>query len=1007
MIEKLAELVSPILLPMGVSYADILFYLNAISSQLLVALAALVILVAVLIAAIRVKKGFKLFVRGQAVVAFLACIVIIVNAVCYGPLHNTLSAYLNASRVELAEDTVAQSLATIQKTGEEGMVLLKNENETLPLHSDMTRLNVFGWASTQPFIGGTGSSASSAAAATDILQSLRDAGYELNESLTNMYVSYCAERPTSDMFGQELTLPEPTTEYYTDELMAEAEAFSDTALVVIARGGGENYDLPTDMKAVIDGTYNIADTVSAVAENYPYTKVSYHNNGDYDDFDEGESYLELSNTEEAMIELVCSRFDNVIVLINACNPMELGWVNAYEQIGAVLLVPAPGVQGFAALGNILNGTVNPSGRTVDTFVYDLMRTPSINNIGINAFSNIEDLKLSIAAADSTYQGSAGFVNYVEGIYVGYKFYETAAEEGLIAYDEVVQYPFGYGLSYTTFEKTIEGFSDDGENISFTVDIKNTGEVAGKDVVQVYFTPPYTNGGIEKASANLIDFAKTSLLEPGRSEKIYFSIVKEDMAAYDSEGVKLENGGYILEAGEYAVSVRSDSHTVDDECTFVVEADVHFSVEGRSGDVTPAVNQFQDSARGDFEQLSRADGFANFDATCGRTLEASDYEMDAQTRAQVESNVMGSYDSALYEDPEAEMPTMAADNGLVLADMRGLDYDDPLWEQLLDELTFNDMKQLVNVGGWQTAEIASIEKRATSDCDGPAGLNNYITGSYGTTYPSEVLMAQTWSKDMAFEIGASMGSEFAAAENYGWYGPAMNIHRNAFAGRNFEYYAEDGVLSGIFAMQEANGAAQFGVYPYFKHFALNDQELGRTSILLTYASEQAIREVYLRPFEIAVKGFEGDALAMMTAYNWIGDVPAYANSALLNAVLRGEWGFKGMVITDYFGSYGYMISDNAVRNGNDLMLGYGSYESNALDSSSATLVNAMRQASKNILYTVVNSGYYADGEVTETVNHMDELFKTINIAAGAILGILELALLIQLVLQVRKQKRNKG
>lgn len=261
--------------------------------------------------------------------------------------------------------------------------------------------------------------------------------------------------------------------------------------------------------------------------------------------------------------------------------------------------------------------------------------------------------------------------------------------------------------------------------------------------------------------------------------------------------------------------------------------------------------------------------------------------------------------------------------------------------------------------------------------------------------------------MAFEIGASMGSEFAAAENFGWYGPAMNIHRSAFAGRNFEYYSEDGVLSGIFAMHEANGAAQFGVYPYLKHFALNDQELGRTAILLTYASEQAMREIYLRPFEIAVKGFEGDSLAMMTAYNWIGDVPAYANSDLLNDVLRGEWGFEGMVITDYFGSYGYMISDAALRNGNDLMLGYGSYESNELDSSSATLVNAMRQACKNILYTVANSGYYADGETTEAVNHMDELFKTVNTAAIAILGVLELALLIQLALQVRKQKKNKA
>ena len=559
---------------------------------------------------------------------------------------------------------------------------------------------------------------------------------------------------------------------------------------------------------------------------------------------------------------------------------------------------------------------------------------------------------------------------------------------------------------TAFEKTIENFSDDGDSISFTINIENTGDVAGKDVVQIYYTPPYTNGGIEKASANLVDFAKTSLIEPGNSEKIYFSIAKEDMAAYDSEGVKLENGGYILEAGEYTISVRSDSHTVDDERAFTVEADVDYSENARPSDETAAVNQFQDYARGTFEQLSRADGFANYEETCGRVLAETDYEMDEETLAAVEANVMGGYDSTLYDNPEDEMPTMGADNGVVLADMTGLDYDDPLWDGLLDELSFSDMEQLVNAGGWQTAEISSIEKRATSDCDGPAGLNNYITGSYGTTYPSEVLMAQTWSKDMAFEIGASMGSEFAAAENYGWYGPAMNIHRSAFAGRNFEYFSEDGVLSGLMAVNEANGAAQFGVYPYLKHFALNDQELGRTAILLTYASEQAIREIYLRPFEIAVKGFEGGALAMMTSYNWIGDVPAMANSDLLNDVLRGEWGFEGMVITDYFGSYGYMISDNCLRNGNDLMLGYGSYESNELDSSSATLVNAMRQASKNILYTVANSGYYAGEEPTETVNRMDELFRTLNIAAGAVLGALEIALLCQLVYQAHKRRKAK-
>lgn len=1003
MIDFIAKLLSPIILPMGVSYADLLLYLNAVSGYLLIGAIALVVMLGILFLACKLKKGWRTFARFQSIIVFLAIMVLLVNAICYGPLQNALSAYLNASKVELAEDTVAQSLDTIQRIGEEGIVLLKNDDHTLPLADSVTRLNVFGWSSTKPFIGGTGSSSSNAATATDILQSLRDAGYETNQALTDMYTTYCAERPVADMFGQDLTLPEPPAAYYTDELMAQAREFSDTAIIVIARGGGENYDLPTDMHAVIHGTYNVAEQVSIAPDKYPYTKVTYTNNGDYDDFDPGESYLELSNTEEALIERVCAEFDQVVVVINACNPMELDWVDRYEQIGAVLLAPAPGVQGFAALGSILNGSVNPSGRTADTFVKDLFSTPTIHNIGIHAYENVDALKQSIAAADSTYQGSLSFVNYVEGIYVGYKFYETAAEEGLFDYDSVVQYPFGYGLSYTTFDKKIESFRDEGDKISLTVSITNTGKLPGRDVVQIYYTPPYTNGGIEKASVNLIDFAKTSVIEPGKTEMIYFSISKENMASYDAQGIKIVGGGYILEAGEYVISLRDNSHVVCDEASFTLASDIDYSKTGRPSDKSAPVNQFESYSRGDFEQLSRKDGFANYATTCGQKPATEAYQMSEATMAQIASQVMGCYDSASYDDPETARPTMGKRNGLVLADMTGLSYDDQQWETLLDQMSITDMEKLINVGGWQTAEIKSISKMATSDCDGPAGLNNYITGAYGTTYPSQVLMAQTWSKDVAFEIGVSMGSEFASAKNYGWYGPAMNIHRSAFAGRNFEYYSEDGVLSGYIATEEANGAAQYGVYPYLKHFVLNDQELNRTAILLTFASEQAIREIYLKPFEMAVKGFTGKSLAMMSSYNWIGTVPSCANSHLLNEVLRNEWGFVGMVQSDYAGSYGYMITDNCVRNGNDMMLGYGNHASNKIDRRSETLAIAMRRACKNILYTIANSGHYATLEVVDTGNRMDELFRLLNLTAGGVLIILELSVVCMQLMVQRKTK----
>lgn len=979
----LVNLLSPIFTSLGVSQADLTSYIERLNGYIIAILILLIAMIVVMVAAHKAKKGVRHVIRWQAGIAFVAIVAVLANAICYGPMYNNVSSILNAKKVELADSTIKQSRKTIQKVGEEGTVLLKN-NGILPLSSDTKKLNVFGWDSTNPLFGGTGSGSSDSSTAIGILQSLKDAGYETNESLTKMYTDYRKDRPSISMGEQDWTLPEPTKDYYTDSLMKEAKEFSDTAVVVIGRSGGEGADLPTDMKSVIDGSYKEqTKSVSVAPDNYGYMKGTYKNNGDYDDFDEGESYLELSNTEEDMLDTVCSQFDKVIVIVNANNTMELNWVDKYEQIGAVIFAPGAGATGFEALGEIINGSVNPSGKTADTFVKDLKNTPYYNNIGLNAYTNVDDLKEQIAKNDSSYEGSLAFVNYAEGIYVGYKFYETAAEEGKIQYEDAVQYPFGYGLSYTTFDKKIENFKDNGDTVTFDVSVKNTGDVAGKDVIEIYYTAPYTNGGIEKASANLIAFEKTDSIEPGKTEKKSITINKEDMASYDSEGIKISGGGYILEAGEYTISLRSDSHTVVDEATFTVDKDIDYSKNGRSSDKKAATNQFEDYSRGDFEQLSRADGFANYESACG-ALKDDAYVMSDETRKAVEENTFGSYDAKKYDDKSDKMPTMEADNGLQLADLTGKSYDDKDWDKLLDQLSFDDMSTLINVGGWQTAEIKSVGKVATSDCDGPAGLNNFITKANGTAYPSEVLIAQTWNKDLAKEIGTSMGQEYADADNYGWYGPAMNTHRSAFAGRNFEYYSEDGVLAGYMAVNEMNGASTKGVYPYMKHFALNDQETNRCSLLLTFASEQTIREGYLKPFEIATKGFEGKSMAVMSSYNWIGTKPSCANGNLLNNVLRGEWGFVGMVETDYDGSYGYMITDNCIRNGNDLMLGFNSAESNKLTDKSATTVLAMRQASKNILYTVANSGYYADGNPASGMSKMTKLFVTVDVLLAVIL-----------------------
>lgn len=1001
MVNLLANLLGPIFGSLGVSEADLLAYLTQLQGYVYFILAALVVLIVVLILASKAKKGFKHVIRWEAVMAFFAALLITVNVICYGPMYTNVSGFLNASKADLTEETIAQSKDMIKRIGEEGTVLLKN-NGLLPLSSDVNSLNVFGWDSTNPLFGGTGSGSSDASTAVGILQSLQDAGYATNETLTKLYTDYRDTRPTIAMSSQDWTLPEPTVDAYTDDIMTEAKEFSDTAVIVIGRSGGEGADLPMDMNAIIHSTYNPGLEVSVAPANWCYMNAYYTNNGSYDDFEPGESYLELSVTEEQLVEKVCSEFDNVIVIINANNTMELGWVDEYEQIGAVLLAPGAGNTGFAALGEIINGSVNPSGKTADTFVKDLMQAPYINNIGNMGYSNVEDLKQQIAAADASYEGNIAFANYVEGIYVGYKFYETAAEEGFLKYEDYVQYPFGYGLSFTTFEKTIENFADNGDSISFDVVVTNTGDVAGKDVAEIYFTPPYTNGGIEKASVNLVQFEKTGVLEPGASETLSFEIAKEDLASYDSEGIKIQGGGYILEEGDYVISVRSDSHTVDAEETFTVDADIDYSTEGRASDAVAATNQFEDYSRGDFVQLSRADKFANYDEACG-PLKEEQFVMSDETRAAVEESAFGTYDPTKYDNADDAMPTLGADNGLTLFDLKGAPYDDAKWDQLLDQLTFEDMATMINVGGWQTVAIDSVGKVATSDCDGPAGLSNFITGSYGTAYPSEVLLAQTWNKQLAYEVGQAMGQEYADANNYGWYGPAMNTHRSAFAGRNFEYYSEDGVLAGYLAANQVNGAAEKGVYAYIKHFAVNDQETNRCSFLLTYASEQAIREIYLKPFELCVKGFTGTTQACMSSFNWIGTIPSCANGYLLNNVLRGEWGFEGMVITDYDGSYGYMISDHCVRNGNDLMLGFASAASNQFTDESATATLAMRESCKNIMYTIVNSGYYAgDTNPVGGMTNMDKLFMTVDIAGGVIIVGIAVFVLVRYLLKKKKK-----
>lgn len=994
MLDFLIRVLTPVFTDMGVSPADVQTYVYSMSGYIYAILAVVILMAAAMIAAHFLgKKGTRHVVRWGAGLSGLLAVTLIANLVCFGPMYNNLSIILN-STARVTEESAAVSREVIEDIGDEGMVLVKNDG-LLPL-TDTENLNVFGWDSVSPIFGGTGSGSSDNSEAVGILESLEEAGFATNESLSRMYRDYRETRYAPGMGNvtfTEWTLPEPTAEYYTDELMSEAEAFSDVAVLVIGRSGGEGQDVPMDMNAVIHEEYDIRDQVANGNEYYGYYGAAYYNNSeDYDDFDPGESYLELSNTEEAMIERVCSSFDKVVVVINANNTMELGWVDQYDSIGAVILAPGTGTYGMSALGRILSGEVNPSGRTVDTYLYDLTQSPVYNNIGNFSYNNVEDLKAAFTEADETYQGNIAFLDYAEGIYLGYKFFETAAEEGVIDYEDMVQYPFGYGLSYTAFSQEIQNMTDNGSSISFDVAVTNTGDTAGKEVVEVYFTPPYTDGGIEKSSVNLIRYAKTEILEPGASETISFEIPKEDMASYDALGLKTEHGGYVLEAGEYVLSIRSDSHTVLDDVRFSVEEDVNYSETERESDLTAATNQFQDYSAGTVEYLSRAGHFANLETALGGPAQA-EYVMDEETRADIMEKSVAYYDPTLYDDPDAVMPVTGADNGLVLADMMGREYDDPMWEQLLDQLEVEEMTELVNLGGFQTIAVDSVGKRATMDSDGPTGVNNWVTGVYGTAFPTAVLLSQTWNAELAGRTGSAIGAEYADCEIYGWYGPAMNTHRNPFCGRNFEYYSEDGVQAAYIASAVVNGAADQGVYAYIKHFVLNDQETNRCTFLLTYSNEQAIREIYLKPFELCVKDFDfhGRPLAVMSSFNFIGDIYCGANPYLLNNVLRDEWGYRGMVLTDWDGSYGYQITDNSIRNGNDIMLGFNSYESNVIsDTSAASCVQALRQASKNIMYTVVNSGAYTIPKEEPLVAPMTAMFIVIDGAAvllsAAVMGI---------------------
>lgn len=915
-----------------INMADVMNVIGSLTPYL-IAIGVLFVLALIITFAVNKKTvkevATRKIVHSESWLVALVGIVVAVSMMLTGPL-STLLNNATITKYTLSDATVSKANELAKDVQSEAVTLLKNDDSNLPLSGK--KVNVFGWGSTNPVYGGTGSGSMSKQYKTvSPLDGMKQAGLKTNTELSKLYTDYRKDRPEVGMFAQDWTLPEVPAKQYSDKLVSDAKDFSDEAVVVLTRVGGEGADLPTDMKA---------------------KGITYKNNSkDYDDFQKGESFLQLSKTERDMIDLVTSNFKKVTLVYNGANTFQFDFLNDYPQIQSVVWCPPAGQTGFSALGEVLAGETNPSGKTSDTFLKDLTKSVSYNNFGKFEYTNMADK----AAKYKGFTGDdvtaiPGFVNYSEGIYVGYKFYETASDEGLINYDDTVAFPFGYGLSYTSFDQKLDSVKYKGGKVTVTATVTNTGDKAGKDVVEVYYNPPYTDGGIEKASKNLAGFEKTKELQPGESQKVTVKFDDDDMASYDYKGAK----AYVLEKGDYDISIQSDSHHVIDHKAITVKDTVTYDSDSNThnGDKTVATNQFDDVA-GDVTYLSRADHFANYkEATAAPT----NFKMSDKAKETFYNN--SNYDPKKFDKDSDKMPTTGAKNGLKLSDMYGKDYDDADWDKLLDQLTFDDMDNLIANGGYGTQAVKSVGKIQLTDADGPASLNNNFTGVGSIGFPASTAFACTWNKDLAKQFGEMIGDMAHDMHVAGWYAPAMNIHRNAFSGRTFEYFSEDSLLSGVMASSEISGAKSKGVYSFMKHFALNDQETKRTEMLCTWTNEQAMREIYLKPFEMSVK--EGGAQAVMSSFNYIGNTYAGADSALLQTVLRGEWGFKGFVLTDYFGGYGYQNADQEVRAGNDSMLATTKITNHITDKS-ATSVKAMRQAAHNILYTAVNSWQYANGE----------------------------------------------
>lgn len=836
-----------------------------------------------------------------------------------------------------ADETLAAAREFTKKEEGEGAVLLKNDG-LLPLTTSASakkKVNLFGNCSVQNLFQGSGSASSwfKQELNHDLKTGLENADFEVNPGLIAFYNEHMQERNdqaggTANMTGADASIfEEPMSDYESFDyegknILEYSKSYSDTAFIVIGRAGGEGADAKLDMAGVTGG-------------------------------DAGKTYLELQDVELDLINYVTANYKNVVLLLNTPTPMELSIADS-DKINAVLWMGMPGSTGFDAIGEILSGVITPSGHNADTWIYNMEDNPTYYNFGDYTYSNF---------TDPLNKGREKYVYYTEGIYVGYRYFETAAAENYINYDDVVQYPFGYGLSYTTFSWSNPTYTVNGKGgtISVSLDVKNTGtKYSGKDVVQLYYHAPYdASEGIEKSEVVLGGFVKTKLLAPGETERVTITMNYDDMASYDYKNEK----AYVLSKGRYQLSLRSDSHTIKDSCTYdfdVADKIVYNEANGaRSTDKVAATNQYDDVTNGDgtFNNTAKIMSRSDFASTMPTSRDQyANATANSETIARMGNSYAGSsldIDNLDTIYPGFEKPTMGADNGLVVADMIGLDYDDPQWDKLLDELSLDDMTELFGNCGWHNPAIVSIQKAAGIDMDGAEGLHDLTKDKTGNQYAITVILASSFNVDLAKEFGDVYGDECLVSGISALYAPSMNIHRSPFGGRAFEYYSEDPLLSGKMAASQIKELwEEKGVSVYIKHYMLNDQETNRQKTVHTWATEQAIREIYARPFEISVK--EGHATGFMAGYNAIGTTWTGASRATMTTLPREEWGFQGRIITDACDDYVTYSSDAAVVAGVDMWLtAMKAKVTNKITDSNYGL-QCLRRAAHDQLYVFANS-----------------------------------------------------